>query len=324
MKVATILLRLLSMLALLVPGVLAADPVGRYPSSAITLIVPYAAGGGGDVFTRAVASEAQAILGTRILVENRTGGGATIGVGMVARARPDGYTLGFVSSSAVVVVPSMVRVPYDPVSGLTYLARFAVSPYPLAVRADDARFKTFADLIAYARTNPGRLKWSTAGMNGAPYVATLAAFRQEKVRAAYVPMQGSTEVLAGLLGRVIDLGVLSDYGGPLAAGDIRVLAEIGRDPVPELPGIPTFGQLGYPLTPSIFYGLIGPAGLPPEVVERWEATMQKITASPSFRQLAKRLNARVEFQGHAEFQAAVHADIATTRRELQAEGIVRR
>jgi len=109
---------------------------GIYPSRPITIIVPYAPGGGGDTFTRAIAVQAREILGTKILVENRTGGGATIGVGSVARSLPDGYTLGFVSSSPLVVVPNFFDVPYDPVKDLTYLSRFVVSPYPVLVRGD--------------------------------------------------------------------------------------------------------------------------------------------------------------------------------------------
>jgi tripartite-type tricarboxylate transporter receptor subunit TctC len=294
----------------------------RYPAAAVTIVVPYAAGGGGDSFTRAVATEAQGLLGVKVFVENLTGGGATIGVGAVSRAKPDGYTLGFVSSSPVVVAPQIVRVPYDPARDLTYLARFAVSAYPLVVRSGDARFRSLADLLAWARANPGRLKWSTAGMNGAPYVATLAAFRKEGLRTAFIPMQGSTEVMAGLLGGTLDLGVVSDYAGPMAAGDLRALAEIGAERAPELPGVPSFGELGYPLAPSIFYGLIGPAGLPREVIARWDATMRAVTGAARFQKLAKRLHGRVAYLPHAAFQASVHEDIARTRRELAAAGLI--
>ncbi len=314
----------LCLLALLALGAGAADGAeSGYPSKAITIIVPYAAGGGGDTFTRAVAAEAQTLLGTKIFVENRTGGGATIGVGSVARAAPDGYTLGFVSSSPVVVVPNFVRVPYDPLTDLTYLSQFVVSAYPIIVRADSP-FKTWRDVLAHARANPGRLRWSTAGMNGAPYVATLAAFRREGVRAAFIPMQGSSEVLTGLLSGTVQVGVIADFAGPLAAGDIRVLAEIGPDPVPELPGVPTFGELGYPLAPTIFYGLIGPPGLPADVIAKWDATMLAVTSTPRFQQLARRLQGSVELLDQRRFQAAVLKDITSTRRELEIAGILRK
>ena len=233
-----------------------------YPSKAITIIVPFAPGGGGDVYTRAIARQAQDILGTKIFVENRSGGSGTIGVGSVARARPDGYTLGFISNSPVIMAPNFLNVPYDPERDLTYLARFLVTPSPVMVKADSP-FKSFADLLEFARSNPGKLRWSTPGINGASHIATQAVFEREGIQATFVPMQGSSEVLAGLLGGTTDMGVIADYAGPLAAGDIRLLAEMGAEPIPEAPDLPTFKGMGYPLSPTIFFGLAGPSPATP-------------------------------------------------------------
>jgi tripartite-type tricarboxylate transporter receptor subunit TctC len=264
-----------------------AEVDGDYPSRPITIIVPYAPGGGGDTFTRAIALQARDILGTKILVENRMGGGATIGVGSVARSPADGYTLGFVSSSPVVVVPNFFDVPYDPVTDLTYLARFVVSPYPVLVRGDSS-FNSFTELLDYARENPGKLRWSTAGINGAPHIATEAALQEEGVESAFVPMQGSTEVLAGLLGGTIDMGVMSDYAGPLAAGDVRILAEID------------------------------------DVVQAWEGVLKTISESDSFKEVTQRLNGNVTYLDHAAFEALVLSDIESTRRALDSLGMLQK
>jgi tripartite-type tricarboxylate transporter receptor subunit TctC len=293
----------------------------KYPSRPITIVVPYAPGGGGDTFTRAIAIQAQEILGTKVLVENRMGGGATIGVGSVARAKPDGYTLGFVSSSPVVVVPNFFDVPYDASTDLTYLSRFVVSPYPVLVRGDSS-YDSFDALLAYASENPGRLRWSTAGINGAPHIATEAALKQEGVEAAFVPMQGSTEVLAGLLGGTIDMGVMSDYAGPLAAGDVRLLAEIGPQPIEGFPNIPTYRDMGYPLAPTIFFGLAGPAGLPDDVIKTWEMTIKTITESESFQEVTMRLNGNVSYLDHEAFEALVLSDIESTKKALHTLGIL--
>lgn len=292
-----------------------------YPSRPITIVVPYAPGGGGDTFTRAIAMQAQDLLGQKVLVENRTGGGATIGVGSVARSKPDGYTLGFVSSSPVVVVPNFFDVPYDPTTDLTYLSRFVVSPYPVLVRGDSA-YKSFETLLDYGRANPGRLRWSTAGINGAPHIATLAALQTEGVEAAFVPMQGSTEVLAGLLGGTIDMGVMSDYAGPLAAGDVQILAEIGPDPIEGYPNIPTYKELGYPLSPTIFFGMAAPAGLPVGVIETWENTLKTISESEAFQEVTRRLNGNVTYLNHEEFEALVLSDIDSTRSALETLGML--
>jgi tripartite-type tricarboxylate transporter receptor subunit TctC len=298
-----------------------AEVDGEYPSRPITIIVPYAPGGGGDTFTRVIAMQARDILGTKILVENRMGGGATIGVGSVARSEPDGYTLGFVSSSPVVVVPNFFDVPYDPAKDLTYLARFVVSPYPVLVRGDSA-FSSFAELLDYARANPGKLRWSTAGINGAPHIATEAALQKEGIESAFIPMQGSTEVLAGLLGGTIDMGVMSDYAGSLAAGDVRLLAEIGPDPIEGFPDIPTYKEMGYPLAPTIFFGLAGPAGLPDDVIQAWESTLETISKSDSFKDVAERLNGNVTYLDHEAFEALVLSDIDSTRRALDSLGML--
>ena len=294
---------------------------GAYPSRPITIIVPYAPGGGGDTFTRAIAIQAQDILGKKVLVENRMGGGATIGVGSVARSKPDGYTLGFVSSSPVVVVPNFFDVPYDPREDLTYISRFVVSPYPVLVRGDSPH-DSFAALLDYARANPGKLLWSTAGINGAPHIATEAALRQEGIKAAFVPMQGSTEVLAGLLGGTIDMGVMSDYAGSLAAGDVKLLAEIGPEPIEGFPNIPTFHEMGYPLAPTIFFGLAGPAELPDDVIQAWEQALQTITESDSFREITRRLNGNITYLDHDAFEALVLSDIESTRKALESLGML--
>ncbi|MCY3815542.1 MAG: tripartite tricarboxylate transporter substrate binding protein [Gammaproteobacteria bacterium] len=305
--------------ALLPAGCAREGGSGEYPSKPVTIVVPYAPGGGGDTFTRAVAAQAADILGVKVFVENRTGGGGTIGVGSVARAAADGYTLAFVSTSPVVMAPNFLDVPYDPLEDFTYLARFVVSVHPVLV-GGESPFDSFPAVLEFARANPGRLRWSTAGINGAPHVATLAAFRQEGVEATFVPMQGSSEVLAGLLGGTIDLGVISDYSGALAAGDVRVLAEIGPEPIPGLPAVPTYEQLGYPLAPAIFFGLAGPAELPRDVVARWDDAIRTITASAAFSDIAQRLNGNVAYLGHEEFERHVRADIAAARRTLRTLG----
>ena len=301
-------------------GLMAVTQAAEYPSKPITIIVPYAPGGGGDAFTRAIALQAEKILDTKIFVENRMGGGATIGVGAVTRARPDGYTLGFISSSPIISVPYFFRVPYDPARDLVFLSRFIISAYPVLVRKDSP-FQTFAELLDYGKANPGKLRWSTAGINGAPHIATEAALRKEGIKSAFIPMQGSTEVMAGLLGGTLQMGVVSDYAAPMAAGDVRALAEIGPDSVPELPGIPTFKELNYPLAPTIFYGMAGPAGLPQEVVDVWDSTLQTITASEEFARVAKRLNGNVAYLGHEAFEALVLEDIRSMGEALKDLGM---
>ena len=140
--------------ATLSSGALAAG----YPDKPITLICPYSAGGGGDTASRRIAKLAGDMMGVKINVENKTGGGATIGISAVAKAKPDGYTIGFVSTSPITIRPHMMNAPYNPIKDLTYIGQFVASNQPLIVRADSP-YKTLDDVIAFARANPGKLRY---------------------------------------------------------------------------------------------------------------------------------------------------------------------
>jgi len=299
----------------------ATDALADYPDRAITMVVPFAAGGGGDTFTRAIAEQAQERLGVNVLVENRVGGGATIGVGSVARAAPDGYTIGFVSASPVVMAPNFGELPYDPSTDLAYVARFVTSPHPMLVPSGKP-WQDFEELVAYMRENPGRLRWSTAAVRGAPHVATEALFATLGIEGTYIPMQGSSEVLAGLLGDTLDMGVISDFAVPLASGDIRVIAESGPERIAELPDVPTYLDLGSPLAPSIFFGIAGPSGMPDAVVSLWEEMIGEIVATDRFKDVAERLNANLAFLGYDEFHPMVLRDIAGMAEALEVLGML--
>lgn len=299
----------------------ATDARADYPDRAITMVVPFAAGGGGDTFTRAIADQAQERLGVNVLVENRVGGGATIGVGSVARAAPDGYTIGFVSASPVVMAPNFGELPYDPSTDLTYISRFVTSLHPMMVPTG-TQWQSFEELVAWMGENPGRLRWSTAAVRGAPHVATEALFASLGVEGTFIPMQGSSEVLAGLLGDTLDMGVISDFAVPLASGDVRVLAESGPERIAELPDVPTYLDLGSPLAPSIFFGIAGPAGMPDDVVAKWDEMIGEIVATERFKDVATRLNANLAYLGNADFHPMILRDIAGMAEALETLGML--
>ncbi|RLC56201.1 MAG: tripartite tricarboxylate transporter substrate binding protein, partial [Chloroflexi bacterium] len=182
---------------------------GSYPEKSITIVCPYSAGGGGDTSTRMIAKLAGDIMGVKINVENKTGGGATIGIGVVSKAKPDGYTIGFVSTSPITIRTHMMKAPYHPLKDLSYIGQFVASSQPLVVLKDSPH-KTLADLIAYAKANPGKLRWSTSVQRGGPHVAVEAMFKQEGAKATFIPFKGGSKVLAALLGGTIDAAMISE------------------------------------------------------------------------------------------------------------------
>lgn len=291
-----------------------------YPSKTITMICPYSAGGGGDTATRMIAKLAGDMMGVKINVENKTGGGATIGINAVAKAKPDGYTLGFVSTSPITIRPHMTKPPYDPIKDLTYVGQFVASNQPLIVKADSP-FKTLDDVIAYARDNPGKLKWSTSVQRGGPHLAVEAMFNQEQVKATYVPFKGGSKTLAALLGDTIDVAMIAEGTKATLDKQTRILAEGTPNKNPVAPDAPVLTDAGYPIAPAIFFGLAGPAGLPDEVVAKWDEVLAKVVETDEFKALAEQRKWSLDFLPSAKFTAVVHKDFESARGAVAAVGM---
>jgi len=286
-----------------------------YPSKSITLIVPYGAGGGGDTTSRFIADLATDILGQKVIVTNKTGGGGTIGIGAVAKSKADGYTIGFISTSPITIRPHFMKMPYQPMKDLSYLGQFVSSPMPVIVRSDSP-WKNLGDMMNFAKSNPGKLRWSTAGQRGGPHMAVLAALKQEGAKATYIPSKGGAKALAALLGKTIDMATISDFAAPLAAGSVRIIAESTPTRNPSAPNVKTLAELGYPLSPAIFFGLAGPDGLSKEVTDKWDTVLGQIMKSPKFLDLLKKLKATPKYANSADFTKTVKADYAAAGKVL--------
>ena len=304
-------------LAASVSGVAVAD---SYPSKTITMICPYSAGGGGDTATRMVAKLASDIMGVNINVENKTGGGATIGIGATAKAKPDGYTLGFISTSPITIRPHMTKAPYHPLNDLTYVGQIVSSNQPLIVRAN-SEFKTLKDVIDYARANPGKLRWSTSVQRGGPHVAVEAMFKQEGVKATFVPFRGGSKVLAALLGNTIDLAMIAEGNKATLDGQTRILAEGTPSKNPVNPQVPTLTEAGYPIAPAIFFGFAGPANLPAEVTAKWDEVLPKVLASPEFQKLAEQRKWTLKHADSSTFTKTVADDYASAKTTIAEIGM---
>ena len=293
----------LAMAAFLLPSAAKAD----YPEKTITLICPYSAGGGGDTASRMIAKLAGDMMGVKINVINKTGGGATIGIGAVSKSKPDGYTIGFISTSPITIRPHMMKAPYHPLNDLSYIGQFVASSQPLVVRADSPH-KTLADLISFARSNPGKLRWSTSVQRGGPHVAVEAMFKKEGVKATFVPFRGGSKVLAALLGKTIDAAMISEGSKATSDGQTRILAEGTPNRNPVNPKAPILTEAGYPIAPAIFFGLAGPAGLSADVLAKWDSVLPKVVASKEFKALASQRKWSLSFAGSKAFSGIVKKD----------------
>jgi tripartite-type tricarboxylate transporter receptor subunit TctC len=275
----------------------AADP---FPSKQVTILVGFAAGGGGDAWMRWMAAYLRERWNVPVVVENKPGAGGTIAAGQMARANPDGYTVGLATSSPFTVAPYLQKLPYDPIKDFTYLFQFLVSAQPLFVRSD-AQWKSAKELISWAKANPGKLFWSTAATNGVVHISTAAAFQAAGIEATYVPYKGGSEAVTALLGGQIQAMVAAEFPPFLAAGQVRLLAESGPDKIPGNPDVPTYQELGFPVSVPIFYGIAGPAGMPPQVVQAWESAGRDMMKRPDFPGMLEKLSGTGSWMDSATF-----------------------
>ena len=213
-----------------------------------------------------------------------------------------------------------MQAPYNPIDDLTYLGQFVATNQPLVVKAD-SQWKTLDDLIAYAKANPGKLRWSTSVQRGGPHLAVAAMLNAEGAKATYVPFKGGSKVLQALLGDTIDAAMISEGTKATLDGQTRILAEGTPNANPVAPDAPVLTQRGYPIAPAIFFGLAGPAGLPKEVTERWDEVLAKVVETEEFKTLAAQRKWSLNFAGHEQFTAIVRSDYAAAKKAVADVGM---
>lgn len=292
----------------------------EYPTRGITVIAPFEPGGPNELLTRLIADMAQQKLGVPVVVENRPGGGGTVGIAQATKSAPDGYTLVFFTSSPVVIRPLVADVPFDPVADLTFLGRFMVSHSPIVVLADSP-FQTFGDILDFAKENPGKLRWAAGAPLGAAHLNTEAVFRSEGLTTTFLPTAGGAEAMLNLMGGHLDFISVTDYPQPLKEGKIRLLAETGPVRVGLAPEVETFSELGYPLSLAVYSGWAAPKGVPEEVVALWDRTFAEIVESERFKEAVASYSGSVFYADSKELATAIPAEIEALRSALETLGL---
>lgn len=293
-------------------GVLAGAGVAHaeYPERPITLVNPYAAGGPADVTARALAKQLADRLGQPVVVENRPGAGATVGTGSVARAKPDGYTLLMATSPGNVVGPLMQRMPYDGINDFEFIAMVADQPVMVVANASTG-FNTLEDLLEYARKNPGKLNFASAGTGGATHLSGELLQQRADIKLTHVPYKGAAPAVQDLVGGQVELGMLSlaPTLPHIESGKLRALAYSGSERSPLLPQVPTVTESGIPdFRFSTWYILAAPKGTPPEVIERLNRDVNALNATEEQRKFLASQDATAQALSPAELQAFVQAD----------------
>jgi tripartite-type tricarboxylate transporter receptor subunit TctC len=275
-----------------------------FPNKPINLIMVQPAGGSADLNARLIARLAEKHLGQPVVVVNKPGGSGTIGTAAIAAAKPDGYTIGTLGNSPVVMVPHMTKLSYDPLKDFDPILQFGVNNWAISVRYDSP-YKTLKEVVDYARENPGVLTYGTGGPFSSTHIAMFMVTKESKVEMVHVPFKGGPESLTAVMGGHITLAV-GDFSAQLVkAKKMRVLAMILDERWPDFPDIPTLKELGYSTTFPFFIGLGGPKGLPEPVIKRLEDAFTKATQDPEFAPGMRAIGVPVYYRNRKDFTAFI-------------------
>ena len=263
-----------------------AQGAGDYPNKAITIIVPFAAGGNTDVKTRLVALQLASILGKPVIVDNRPGASGNIGIEMLARATPDGYTIGMGSFGPLAVNPSIYpKINFDPKSFVP-IVLLEKSPLVLTTPSEKP-YKSVKEVVAASKAKPGSLNIANAGPGGAHHLSAELFENAAGIDMVGVPFKGGGPASTALLAGQVDL-MFEQTGAALPsiqAGKIRPLAVTSAKRLSSMPDVPTFAEVGYPqVLVSNWMGYIAPKGTPPAVVAKLHAAFVKAINHPDVKE----------------------------------------
>ena len=282
-----------------------------YPSRPVRAVVPLFTGAGTDIIARRMASQLGQALGQQVVVDNRPGASTMLGTQLVAKSTPDGYTLLIATTSTLSVLPSVMKPPYDTVKDLVPIAAFCVSPFVFVV-SGESRIRTLNDLIAAARTAPGKLTFGSSGTGTLTHMAVELLAVVAKVNFQHVPYKGVTGAYADILGGRIDFVADSPASTlpNIKAGRFRALAVTSPKRSPLLPDVPAMSELGMPAAESDFVtGLLAPAGTPKDIIARLQAETLKVARSAEFRDFLAQQGYEPLALSSEEFSARVRTEL---------------
>jgi tripartite-type tricarboxylate transporter receptor subunit TctC len=305
---------------LLASPAIAAD---EFPSKPIRLIVPFPPGGPNDIIARVVGQRMSEIVKQPVIIDNRGGQAGVLGTDAVAKAAPDGYTIGIVSASAIVISPSMEKIAYDPQKDLQPITLVATVPEMLVV-AKDVPATNMSELVALAKAQPGKLNFASAGVGGLPHLAGELFKLTAKIDIVHVPYRGAAPAINDLLGQQVqmtflDLPVILPQ---IKAGNLKPIALGARERARQAPDVPTTAEVGMPdLLIENWYGMIGPAGLPRAVLDKINRVAVEAMSDPSIKDKLGDQGLTLMPQKPEEFRAFIAKDAIRWAKVIKDSGV---
>ena len=289
-----------------------------YPDKPIRLVLPIAAGGGLDIVMRPLAQKLSESLKQAVVVDNRPGGGGTIGSATIVRAEADGYTVGAVSGSFATNA-AIYKLPFDPLA-VTLICMIGESGY-LVTLPPASPFKSIMDLIAHAKANPGKLNYGSSGYGGSTHLATELFELLAGVKMTHVPYKSTGAVLTAMFGGEIQLifgATMPSVVPQLKAGRVRVIAITTLKRSNLLPAVPTVAESGLPgYEAVVWYGVLGPKGMPKDVVTRLNRELAVILRAPDVRGRMASEGLELPDTGPDYFRKVLQRDIAKWSRVVK-------
>ncbi len=281
-----------------------------FPSQPIRIVVPFPPGGPVDALARVVSAKLAPAIGQPVIVDNRAGAGGTLGVDNVAKSKPDGYSLVLVGPGPLVVLPSVAKLPYDPLRDLQPITQMVTAPMVVLTSAKSP-FNTLGDVVKYAKAHPGKMNYASSGAGNSNHIASELLKRETGVDMQHVPYRGAGPAITALMAGDVEVGILDMPGLPpqVDGGRLKALAVTSPRRSPAMPNVPTTTDAGFPsVQATSWFGFFAPANTPRDTVVKLHASLVAVLKEPEVQEAVTKLGAQMVASSPEEFGAFVRSE----------------
>ena len=293
----------------------------EFPTKAVNVLIGYSAGGSTDLSTRALAAEVSKTLKQPIICSNQVGAAGTLVLGRVKGEKADGYTIYNAPTANFCRIPHLQAVPYDPLKDFAFIMQYGLYQYGILVRSD-APWKTFEELIDYAKKNPSKIKYGTSGLGTGQHLAMEYLAMKLGIKWDHVPFPGGAQVVTALLGGHVQvISQTTEWKEQALAGKFRLLVVPTPQRLKAFPEVPTLMEKGYDFAVRSNLAFMGPAGMPAEAVEKLDKAFAEAMKSKVFLDVMDKFDMPPAYMGHKELTQFVQKDHRETGELIKSLGI---